>query len=187
MLSRLQRRDAEAQLAVWRAEHLPLRQLATSVLGASSDSEALVSDVFCDFFFRYVDQVRASAAIPAYLRVMVVRRARRQASKAHVCSPIQPDVLVDVSDRVAFDHLDRGQWLEWLERCLGGLTTKSRTVMKLHYGHQQSYSQIGTHLSCAKQAIGKIVLKSLEALRRCLERHQNPPAGTIGLAGEKAG
>ncbi len=170
LLERLRAGDRLAQELVWRAERKRLEGLAASVLrGAAADVEELVADLFCDFFARYVHELRTSQAIPAYLRVMAVRRARRRRERLARQVEVEPETLtaaaVDPLHALHDEALRRR-----LEGCLEQLTLRARRILRLHFGHDQSYAVISDGLGVTRQAVGKTVGKSLGALRRCLEQ-----------------
>lgn len=175
LLSLLRDRDRDVQEQIWREERRRLKAVAQSILHSSDEAEALVSDLFCDFFFHYVDEVRKSRAIPAYLRIMAVRRARRLLGRARRQVPVESvesEVAGEDTSRDACDRIDRTIWYRWLEECLAGLSDRARTVIKMYYGHEMSYATIAGNLGGSKQAVGKMTLKSLEALRRCIEERR---------------
>jgi RNA polymerase sigma factor (sigma-70 family) len=177
VLRRLQDRDSRIQEAVWRSERSRLKAIALSILKSGEEADALVSDLFADFFYRHVNDVRSSRAIPAYLRVMAVRRARRQMGRARRQVPIEPDFPGEDPLEEKADRIDRNIWTRWLAECLSGLGRKARRILRMHYGHEMSYSVIAGELGGTKQAVGKMVKKSLEVLKRCLERHRLADAG----------
>jgi RNA polymerase sigma factor (sigma-70 family) len=70
------------------------------------------------------------------------------------------------------DRIDRSIWARWLTECLAGLGEKARRVLRMHYGHEMSYAFIAGELGGSRQAVGKMAKKSLQALRRCLQKHR---------------
>ena len=138
ILARLHRRDRETQTCV-RLTHRPsLVAVANAILDNRADATQLVADVFTDFFFHHVDDIRNEEAVPAYLRMMTIRRAR------------QPS--------------------DGLDPCLRGLGEKKRRLVKLHFGHDLSFDQIGERLGIPGRAAGKATMKSLKRIRHCLDR-----------------
>ncbi len=172
VLRRLKDRDSKTQEQVWRLERSRLRAIALSVLKSGEDADALVSDLFVDFFYRHVNDIRSGQAIPAYLRIMAVRRARRQMGRARRQVPIEPDFPGEDPLPGGVDRIDRSIWTRWLTECLAGLGEKARRVLRMHYGHEMSYAFIAGELGGSKQAVGKMAKKSLQALRRCLQKHR---------------
>jgi RNA polymerase sigma factor (sigma-70 family) len=172
VLRRLQDRDAVTQEEVWRSQRSRLRAIALSILHSSEEADALVSDLFTDFFYRHVNTVRSSRAIPAYLRIMAVRRARRRVGRDRRQVPMETEFPGEDPLPRNADRIDRNIWSRWLAECLSGLGEKARRVLRMHYGHEMSYAGIAGELGGSKQAVGKMVQKSLAALRRCLEKHR---------------
>jgi RNA polymerase sigma factor (sigma-70 family) len=172
ILRLLGERDSSAQETIWRQEKGRLTAIATSILRSSSEAEVLVADVFCDFLFHYADRIQDGKSIPAYLRIMTVRRARRRKDRAARHVEVEPDTIGRDTGITFDESAESSIWSQWLEICLDGLTGRARKILKLHYGHDLSYSAIAGQLGKSKQAVGKTVLKSLEALRRCLEKHR---------------
>lgn len=172
ILGRLQQRERAAQEQVWRVERPRLLRVAGPILGSPDLCESCVADVFCDFFFHYVDSVRSSRAIPAYLKIMTLRRARRQAARASRSLEVDPERLVAEGSEDASAQADRSIFLRGLEACLETLTGRARQMVKLHYGLELSYAAVAEQLGVSKQAVGKAVLKSLDALRQCLEQRR---------------
>jgi len=169
-LERLQTRDRKAQEQLYLTEKGRCMAIAVSILRSTDHAESLVSDLFTDFFFTYVDRVREGRAIPAYLRIMCQRRARGQRTRMQRQVELEPDrVNYDPTDDTE-EQLERKLYSRWLERCVGQLNPQAREVLKLHFGHEMSYSEIGDQQGKSKQAVGKGVLKSLALLRECLER-----------------
>jgi RNA polymerase sigma factor (sigma-70 family) len=164
LLTRLHDRDADAQRDVERTLAPRLLRIATTRVGPDA-AESLVHDAFCDFFFRYVDGLESPRAIPAYLKMMVVRRSMRAEARAAQHEPLEDrasagDPEGDLDERRAMDRL---------ARCLDRLTVRAREVVKLHFGHDLSLADIGARDARSKQAVHKQLQKALTALRACVE------------------
>ncbi len=168
----LQTRDLPEQEKPYRGERQMLERIALSILASPKDAELLVGDVFVDFLYKYVDSIQKPNSIRAYLKTMTVRRARRQMARLRKHEEFNPDSK-QVPALVPRDgDLERKIFRRWLEKCLSKLSDKARKVLKLHFGHDLSYAQIGKSFGSSKQAVGKTVLKSLAVLRKCLEKHR---------------
>jgi RNA polymerase sigma factor (sigma-70 family) len=167
-LERLKRRDARVQEQVRRLQVETLTSTVAAILGSPDESEVLVTDLLTDFFFRYVDQLRDSRAIPSYLQIMAVRRARRLKERWQREVAVESNALTDDPRDRLDSELDDHTRLPGLNRCLQGLTDRARSLLRLHYGHELSYAAIGEQLGVSKQAVGKTIQKCLEVLRRCL-------------------
>jgi len=172
VLERLKRHDRVTQEQLYRDEKGRLMAIAVSILRNPDEAESLVSDLFTDFFFHYVERIRESRAIRAYLRIMCQRRARRQRARMYRHTELEPEqVNYDPTDDTEA-LVERGLYSEWLQSCVGQLNPRAREVLKLHFALDMSYSEIGAQQGKSKQAVGKTVLKSLDLLRSCLERHR---------------
>ena len=169
LLNRLRARDHAAQAALRRSEQVTLERLVARTLGSAAEAKPLVADLFADFFWKHVDQVRTARAIPAYLRIMAIRRARRLRARQSLMVELCEEGTAATNPVPVDDAVDRRLHLTWLSECLQRLSARARLVLKLHYGDDLSYSEVGAYQSCSKQAVGKVVAKSLEALRRCIE------------------
>jgi len=171
-LAELQGRAHRAQQALWHREWPRLYPIALKILRSESEAEGLVADALTDFLFHHVDQLQSARAVPAYLRIMVIRRATRrrdQAWRHDDLDEIAP--LPDPADG-ADEAVDRRSWLTWLDHCLAQLKGRARQLLKLHFGHDLSYAQIGAQLEISKQAVGKAVQQSERALRRCIDQQR---------------
>lgn len=168
LLERLRARDGEAQAVVRAAESGRLFAIAVRTLGSPARAETLVADLFTDFFFDAVDRVRAQAAIPAYLRAMVVRRSRREVERLQRYEELHDEPLSDGRQGSLDERLDREAWLRRLAICTGELTPNARTTLRLHFTYELSLQQVGDRLGRSKQAVHKTVQKALVALRSCL-------------------
>jgi RNA polymerase sigma factor (sigma-70 family) len=173
LLERLKRRDAEAQATLLRRESPGLRATAMSILASEGDALPLVADVFTDFLYTYVDRIEHERAIPAYLRIMVVRRARRLLQRRSQEDSITAHDLADASGRDVVEVLEAKSWLPWLEDCSSQLTERARRVLRLHFGHDMGTVEIAGAVGVTKQAVSKTIIKCIAQLRRCLERKRS--------------
>ena len=173
LLGRLQKRDPEAQAYLLRSEGPALRATALGILGSEGDAGPLVADVFTDFLYSYVDHIEHERAIPSYLRIMVVRRARRLMQRRAQEDSIGAYDFADANGRDVIEALETKTWLPWLEGCLSLLTDRARRVLKLHFGHDLGTVEIAGEVGVTKQAVSKTILKCIAQLRRCLDRKRS--------------
>jgi RNA polymerase sigma factor (sigma-70 family) len=171
-LALLKKRDRGMQEAVWRAEKPTVEAIALSILGSRADAEQLAADLFVDFFFQYVDNIRSCRSIPRYLETMARRRSVRRRVGLTKLIPLNHGEPAECAVTETERDMDERNLLRWLANCYGKLRPRSRRILKLHFGHEQSYSSIAADLGNTKQAVGKTVKKSLSLLRECVERHQ---------------
>ncbi len=97
----LQLRERGVQEKIWKLENRRLILIAKYWLSSPGEAEFLVADIFCDFFFKYVDNLRESRCISPYLKIMTVRRARRYNYQCAAKQPIEPNDAVDHSHLIA--------------------------------------------------------------------------------------
>jgi RNA polymerase sigma factor (sigma-70 family) len=172
-LALLKKRDRAIQEAVWRAEKPGVEAIALSILGSRADAEQLAADLFADFFYQYVDNIRSCHSIPKYLKTMAQRRSiRRREGHARLVPLDRGGEPAEFPVTDMERDMDVQNLLRWLENCYGKLRPRSRKILKLHYGHELSYSSIAESLGNSKQAVGKTVKKGLSLLRECVERQQ---------------
>ena len=168
-LALLQERRPETQIRLWRSYRPVLMPIARSILRSSTEAENLVDEVLCDFLFHYVANLHEPRAIGAYLKSMTVRRACRLRDKLQRQTSFEEEEIPGVPGDA---EPERRILSRWLEKCLRRLTAKARTILRLHYGHDLSYREIGQQLGRTRQAVGISVQKSRKALQKCLEKQR---------------
>ncbi len=172
VLTLLKNRNRQVQEEVYKAEKMVLEKIAGAILRSSIDAEQLVADVFTDFLFHYVDGVQQSRSIRAYLQMMTRRRAIRAREKHLSLVPLQPELRASNSAKDPEERIDDRLWRQWLDICLRRVRSSARKILKLHFGHGESYSTIGDHLGVTKQAVGKAIKKNLQVLNQCIKKHR---------------
>ncbi len=168
LLVQLRQRQRQAQENVITLQGPTLRALAASHLTCPNDARALVADVFTDFLYSYVDTLQHERAIPSYLRMMVIRRARRENQRNQQHRDLEGLELAAVSAKDPSQMLDDGRRAAWLDECLNQVAERPRRLLRLHFGQGISLSEIADQLSISKQAVSKTVQKCLAFLRSCL-------------------
>lgn len=176
LLDQLKAGSAVAQAQVYGALRAEVTAIGARLGLGAIDAESMAADLFIDFFFRFVQEVRAPAAIPAYLKMMAVRRGHRLKRRAEREAATEEQDRIDPEARSPDEALELQRYLKWLDACLEGLTPRARSVLKLQYGHALSFAQAGEHLGVSKQAVHKISSKSVELLRRCIESKEGARA-----------
>ena len=101
---------------------------------------------------------------------MAIRRARRYKEHKQKQVPIEAINIIEPPES-ELDLPIEQNWITGLIECFKRLTDRARGILKLHYGLDQSYSDIGQRMGISKQAVGKTVQKSIRVLRHCLETH----------------
>jgi RNA polymerase sigma factor (sigma-70 family) len=168
-LSRLKSGDAAAQGRFFAARRAELAAICQRIVGDRALSEELAEDVVIDFLFHAVNRVRHSDAVPAYLSLMAARRAMREREQRRRADDAPLEQMVATTPSPEDAAALRGSAVK-LERCLGQLTPKARSTLKLRFGEDLAQEHIGQVLGGSKQYIGKLIRQSVEKLRMCLER-----------------
>jgi RNA polymerase sigma factor (sigma-70 family) len=166
LLLRLRRREHPAQEQVYLAYHQGLKALAVRILPCAAEAESLVADVITDFLYRYVDTLQRQESIGAYMRMMTTRRARRRLEMQRRVREVDHQDMAAEPDLPA--AAEGPKWRRWVDDCVAALAERPRQLLRLHFGHDLSLSEIGDQMGITKQAVSKTVLKSLDLLRRCL-------------------
>jgi len=171
-LKLLQDRNQDVQEHVWIAEKNKLMAICTKILKSSFEAEHIVADIFTDFFYSYIDNIKKSSSIPAYLRIMAIRRSTKRNKEINRFLEFDNEIQGAPHTEAGEQRIDNKTFSMWLKECLTKLSERSARILKLHYGLEKSYSAIGEQLNISKQAIGKNVLKSRQMLKKCVEKHQ---------------
>ena len=115
----LKSRDRVTQEAVWRAEKPIVEAIALSILRSRADAEQVVADLFTDFFFKYVDNLKSCSSIPLYLKTMARRRSVRKRQGLTRLVPLDQKESAEYSVAEPERAIDDQKLLGWLMRCYG--------------------------------------------------------------------
>ncbi|MGC4119974.1 MAG: sigma-70 family RNA polymerase sigma factor [Myxococcales bacterium] len=171
LLTRVKAREPGAQREL-RSQVFP-RALAVcrSILRDEALAEEVAEDLWTDFLVSHVGSLRSLEALPAYLRLMAVRRAGR-VQELRARHDELPERLPDArpgAESVLVEESERRRLALQLRDCLGALRPRSRQMVRLRFSHGMTQEQIGSELGFTKQHVGRVLAKSLAALRQCLE------------------
>jgi RNA polymerase sigma factor (sigma-70 family) len=179
LFDRLRARDPQAQVEL-RRELLP-RVLAVCrrLLPDPSLAAEAAEDIWMDFAFGGLDRLRAPEAVSAYLRVMTVRRcvrlrdgwARHEELGERACPAGGPggETSGAAVEEGLLMGLEQRRLRERLVRCLRRLSEKARRIVRMRFFLDLTQEQIGQSLGVSKQYAGRVIHRSLDALRACLE------------------
>lgn len=169
-LTPLQARDPRALAELHQELYRPLQALCFRLLGDSIAAEHAADDVWTDFVVSHVDHLQQGEAAGAYLRMVAVRHCcrLREFQAKHRELPELTDDRIGAEDELIRESEARRQTRR-LERCLGRLTARARRIVRLRYHREMTQESIGQAVGLTKQYIGRILAKSLEQLRRCME------------------
>lgn len=169
MLDRLKARDPLAQQEAARTLYPRLLRLCLAELRDEGLAEQTASDLWTDFLFAEVDNLRREGAEGAYLRMMAVRRCRRiRAFRDRHDAPIQERAHGSEEEIVA--RLDTRRQVADLTLCLETLNPRVRRVLRMRFHLGMSGPAIGEALSVSKQYAGRLIALGLDGLRQCMER-----------------
>ncbi len=186
LVAGLQRRDESAQRRFWEQRWAGVYAICARILGGGADATELATDVLTDFLFEHVHRLSNPRAARSYLRLMAVRRSLRRRERRRELVGKDADRLptpmrVDAEEAAALSSLQPR-----LDACLGQLTDKAQQMLRLRYAQELTNTRIGQLLGCSKQYVGRLVTRSLELLRECLERGARRP-GHAGRQDERGG
>jgi RNA polymerase sigma factor (sigma-70 family) len=133
-------------------------------------AEDTAEDIWMDFLFLHAARVQSARALPAYLRMMTVRRCIRiRQSRARLAELDENSA----SNGLAEDHLvsavDLMRDQVRLQACLEQLDGRARKILRLRFHLDLTQEAIGQALGVSKQYAGRVIARSLENLRQCLE------------------
>lgn len=165
----LKQGSTDAQNAFWRAHHGDVHAICCGVLGRGADAEEVADGVLSDFLFKYVHRLETPAAARSYLRLMAVRRSIRRRERRDRQSGSEPDVLADQARLTAEERANYALLLPRLGHCMEELTPKAQEVLRLRFRSELTNQKIGGLVGGSKQYIGRLIKRSLEILRGCLE------------------
>jgi len=171
LLERWDPRDPQRVSEARRALMPSLERICRSILGDGPVAQEVAEDVWTDFLMEHADEVLHPSALPRYLHLMAVRRARRVQELRRRLLPLEgdpgpPEDPPEVAALLAEDERERQRRLA---RCMSQLTTKCRKVLRLRFHHGRTQEAIGEVFGITKQHAGRILAKALATLRRCME------------------
>jgi RNA polymerase sigma factor (sigma-70 family) len=170
MLEKLRARDHRAQQKLRKRLSPKILAVCRHMLQDESLAQETAEDIWMDFLYEHVDKVQKERALGAYLRMMTVRRCVRirDWQKRHEEPENQPP-LVGGSEAEMAAALDQRLQTARLEECLKQLSRRARRIMRMRYRNEMTQEAIGKALRVSKQYIGRLIARSLEALRECME------------------
>lgn len=173
MLERLRARDPGAQQELRKRLFGKVKAVCLKVLQNKELAEETAEDIWMDFVYQHVDKVQEEHALGAYLRMMTVRRCVRiRQWQARHDELADQAALSAGSEQDAVNSLDEMNQVELLERCFSRLSPKVRRVLRLRYFSEMTQDAIGQALGVSKQYVNKVLMKSLEKIRACMEEGQ---------------
>lgn len=170
-LTLLRARDAGAQAQL--REQLFPRVLGTclQILRDEVAAREMAEDIWTDFLFGKVDGIEHPRAMAAYLKLMAVRRCRRlrERSARHTAA-VELQHQGPDPERLVLEAHDVVRQHALLAACLELLSPKAHQVVRLRYAEELTQEEIGVRIGASKQYAGRVLGRSLEQLRRCMEK-----------------
>ncbi|MBI5545991.1 MAG: sigma-70 family RNA polymerase sigma factor [Deltaproteobacteria bacterium] len=154
------------------AELFPrVRAVCRQLLKAPAVADETAHDVWTDFVVDRAPGLKHPGAIAAYLHMMAVRRCCDQRRLQMRLDERDLAGEADGSESVEA-HLAASSEQRELEARLAGcmerLTGRTREVLRMRFHRSMTQEAIGEVFGASKQYVGKVLKKSLEALRRCM-------------------
>jgi RNA polymerase sigma-70 factor, ECF subfamily len=156
-------------------EHrVQLLAYARSLLGNYAAAEDAVQDAMLAVVKKF-DQFQEGTSILAWCRAIVrlevLRIKQRQRRE-----PLLSERLLDDAVDAAFDefqtarrHEDAQDWHGALERCLGRVPDRGRSVLQARFADELSYEQIGQRVGMTLEAVRKALFRLKRQVRSCVE------------------
>lgn len=181
LIEGLKANEPHYQRLFWKRYWPDVYGISACILGDGFPAREVATGVLSDFLSQCVHRLVHAQAMWSYLRLMTVRRAKKEKTILDGLEQNNIELLVDDSDFSAEQKADVKLLLPRLEECLGRLTPKAQQVLKLRYNGDLPNEKIGDLLGGSKQYIGRLITQCHEMLRKCLEK------GRIGLSQLKVG
>ena len=167
----LRKGSAEAQRQFWKQFWPRTHMICVKILGSDADASDVTVDLLSDFMERRVHNIEEPKAVGNYIRLMAVRHAmeikRKRDRNVSLLQELVDQGAADPEEQVMLTSM-----VPRLHHCLDGLTPKAKQTLRLKYYRQLSNERIGQFVGGSKQYIGRLIQKSLTALRICLETTQ---------------
>jgi RNA polymerase sigma factor (sigma-70 family) len=171
LLDRLRARDPQAQAALRRELFPRVLAVCRRLLLDATLAAEVAEDIWMDFVFEGAERLRAPEAVGAYLRVMTVRRCvrlreglARQVEFDESCAldACAPEAGLEAG-------LDQRRLQARLAGCLRRLSDRARQIVRMRFFLDLTQEEIGRAFGVSKQYAGRVLQRSLDALRVCLE------------------
>ena len=168
LVNLLQNHDNAGRNRFWNAAFEPVLAICSRVVGPGPLSVDITTDLLNDFMFRYVDNLSNPKGAWAYLKMMAIRRSVRERERIYKNEQLEEQRMTLTSSNA----VDEGVLLllPGLDDCLGTLTPKAQSSIRLKYRQDLSNEQIGRMIGGSKQYIGRLIKQSLALLRDCLQQ-----------------
>ncbi len=173
ILARLRAREPGAQKELRRAVLPRLVATCARLLSSASCAEELAEDLWNDFLLLHVERLRHASAIHAYLRMMAVTTCRRRNTRAERFADLADaqgaaEASVDPESMLS-EAVETRRRQARLAQCLSRLAPRPRALVRMRFSHGLTQEAIGERMGVSKQYVGKVLAKTLDSLRKCME------------------
>jgi RNA polymerase sigma-70 factor (ECF subfamily) len=168
MVEGLRAGKSEAREAFWRAYWDILYPISAHILGPGPDAMDVTVDLLVEFMDERVSKLENPKALYEYLRLTAVRRCIRLRDKGDKRAPLDEN-LRDHSGASPEEWAAAAMLMPRLKACLNTITPKAQKTLRLKFGNQMTNERIGGLVGGSKQYIGRLIQKSLQTLRECIE------------------
>ena len=173
--------ESHAQQVFWHAFWERTYRICLRILGKDPDATDIALDLMTDFVERHVKNLSDPRAVWSYLRLMAIRQSLETKKKWDRAAPLDFEIEDTKSSTP-----ETGAMVSYLsprlDGCLKRLTPKAQSALRLKYTRELTHDEIGRRIGGSKQYIGRLVRKSLDALRNCLEKQRTDTVGSRGHA-----
>lgn len=169
----LKQGDGSAQESFFRSYWDRVYFICVRILHDNANACDVALDVLTDFIYTYVHKITTTAAVGSYIRLMAVRRSLRYKERMYRAGDeAHLERLADVGCSPE-ERANATVIMPRLDSCLSELTPKAQQVIRLRFGKEMTNETIGSLVGGSKQYIGKLIRKSLETLKRCLQKSRS--------------
>jgi RNA polymerase sigma-70 factor, ECF subfamily len=181
LLALIQRREPAALRALYDRHSAELYALCLKFVSSPADAQALLADVFCEFWQKVERFNPERAGVRTYLRVLCRSRAIDY-QRSHACRVEHEQAAGAQREVEAASRLQRtdpawqavqGEEVEQLRRELQELSSAQRTALELAYFEGLSHQEIATRLSAPLGTVKTNIRTGLARLRAALRGREH--------------
>lgn len=168
LLASLKAGDPITQSEFWKHAYDDVLAICLKILESRPDATEVAVDVMSDFVFKYVHGISDEKVLFSYLRIMTIRRALKFRERQRSYTELESTMT---EDSPAADPEEAAHYASLMPRlgaCMDQLTPKAQQVIRLRFQYQMTQERIGGLLGGSKQYIGRLIRRSLELLRDCI-------------------
>ncbi len=174
-LERLRANERAAQAQFWENCFDAVYRCCVRFFGEGLDANEMAVEVLMEFLSRYVHHLTRPEAMLAYLRMMAIRRCSHEKKRRRIPQAADMDGFEAANEGTDDESLTLRAMRPQLEKCLQILSPKAQRVLMLRHFGDLTNEKIGGLLGGSKQYIGRLLRRSHERLRDCLERGGSAP------------